>query len=293
MKSSAVILALAATGNAAILARDAATVLADIKTIDSDTQSLTTAVNAFNDISGAAALIAAESSLSDAIKKGTTDAKATTSVSDSEAQSILAAVKSLIPNIVTSLNAVVSKDAAFTSAGVQFVVAGNLASLRTESSDFAAALIAGSPEGAKAGGNAAASCIDAAFEAAIATKTADGSCASSVTFVGGSGSTSAPASQSSTQSASATNAPSSSAPQETSPSTSKGSVPAVSSTKSAESTAAVPYPTGTTTSAPVVVSTGSAYPTSTGPIQVSPNSGASVKVGLTGIFAILALAILL
>merc|ERR1711977_247520 len=142
MKSSSVIFALAATGNAAILARDAATVLSDIDTINSDTQSLTSTVNAFSGISDAAALIAAESGLSDAIKKGTTDAKATTSVSDSEAQSILSAVKGLIPNIVAALNAVVSKDAAFTSAGVQSVVAGDLASLRTESSDFAAALIA-------------------------------------------------------------------------------------------------------------------------------------------------------
>merc|ERR1711977_60202 len=95
MKSSSVIFALAATGNAAILARDAATVLSDIDTINSGTQSLTSTVNAFSGISDAAALIA-----------------------------------------------VVSKDAAFTSAGVQSVVAGDLASLRTESSDFAAALIA-------------------------------------------------------------------------------------------------------------------------------------------------------
>tara|TARA_R110002060_G_scaffold50614_3_gene61511 strand:+ start:997 stop:1431 length:435 start_codon:yes stop_codon:yes gene_type:complete len=130
MKSSSVIFALAATGNAAILARDAATVLSDIDTINSDTQSLTSTVNAFSGISDAAALIAAESGLSDAIKKGTTDAKATTSVSDSEAQSILSAVKGLIPNIVAALNAVVSKDAAFTSAGVQSVVAGDLASVR-------------------------------------------------------------------------------------------------------------------------------------------------------------------
>lgn len=130
MKSSSVILALAATGNAAILARDAAAVLSDIDTINSDTQSLTSAVNAFSGINDAAGLIAAESSLSDAIKQGTTDAKATTSVSDSEAQSILSAIKGLVPNIVSALNAVVSKDAAFTSAGVQSVVAGDLASVR-------------------------------------------------------------------------------------------------------------------------------------------------------------------
>ncbi|PVH73668.1 hypothetical protein DL98DRAFT_430953, partial [Cadophora sp. DSE1049] len=129
MKSSAVILALAAIGNAAILARDAATVLSDIESINSDTQSLTTAVNAFSGINDAAGLIAAESGLSDAINKGTTDAKATTSVSDSEAQSILDAVKNLIPNIVAALNAVVSKDEAFTSAGIQSVVAGDLASV--------------------------------------------------------------------------------------------------------------------------------------------------------------------
>ncbi|KAH7377587.1 hydrophobic surface binding protein A-domain-containing protein [Cadophora sp. MPI-SDFR-AT-0126] len=291
MKSSVVILALAATGNAAILARDAATVLSDIETLNSNTQSLTTAVNSFSGISDAAGLIAAESGLSDAINKATTDAKATTSVSDSEGSSILDAVKNFIPNIVAALNAVVSKDTAFTSAGVQSVVAGDIASLRTEASDFAAALIAAAPEGAKAGGNAAASCIDAAFENAIATKTADGSCASSVTFEGGSSATSAPV----TQSSSAEQVPSSSAAQETSPSTSEGSAPAVSSSTGSEATsgAVVPYPTASTTTTPVVVGTGSAYPTSTGPIQVSPNSGASVKIGMTGIFTILALAIVL
>lgn len=129
MKSSTLVLALAASGNSAIIARDAATVLSDIATINSDTTSLASAVSAFSGINDAAALISAEGDLETAIKKATTDAKATNSVSDSEAESILSAVKSLIPNIVTALNAVVAKNDAFTSAGVESVVSGDITSV--------------------------------------------------------------------------------------------------------------------------------------------------------------------
>ncbi|PVH89027.1 hypothetical protein DL98DRAFT_622808 [Cadophora sp. DSE1049] len=126
MRSSILMLALAASGNAVIVARDAATVLADIAGIDSQTQSLTTAVNAFEDINDAAGLISAEGALETAIQKGTTDAQATDPLTLEEGSSILDAVRNLIPSIVGALNAVVSKDPAFTSAGVQSVVAGNL-----------------------------------------------------------------------------------------------------------------------------------------------------------------------
>jgi len=119
-------LALAAGSIAINIARDAPTVLADIANIDSQTQSLTTSVNDFEDINDAAGLIAAEGALETAIQKGTTDAQATDPLTLEDGSSILDAVRNLIPSIVGALNAVVSKDPAFTSAGVQSVVAGNL-----------------------------------------------------------------------------------------------------------------------------------------------------------------------
>ncbi|KAH9215151.1 cell wall galactomannoprotein [Leptodontidium sp. 2 PMI_412] len=125
-------LALAVSSDAVIVARDTPTILADIATIDSDTKSLTTAVNAFASINDAAGLISAEGALETAIKKGTSDTQATTGpISDADASSVISAVKNLIPSIVAALNAVVSKNGAFTSAGVQSVVAGDLTAVNT------------------------------------------------------------------------------------------------------------------------------------------------------------------
>jgi hypothetical protein len=163
MKSTSFVLALAASANAAVVARDAQTILSDISSINTQVQSLTSSVNGYSSIADAAPLIASEGSLESAIKQGTSDASSAGSITSADADSVLTAVKSLIPNIVAALNAVLSKSSAFESTGVSSVVSGDITSLSSETDQFAAALVAIAPEDTQAAASAAVACLDAAF----------------------------------------------------------------------------------------------------------------------------------
>lgn len=58
--------------------RDTATIISDISTIDSDVKALTTAFNNYNGgLFATTPILTAQSNLEDAIKKGTTNAQAT------------------------------------------------------------------------------------------------------------------------------------------------------------------------------------------------------------------------
>ncbi|KAH6722324.1 hydrophobic surface binding protein A-domain-containing protein [Leptodontidium sp. MPI-SDFR-AT-0119] len=124
--------------------RDAATILNDISTIDSN------------------------SKLEDSIKQGTTDAKASSQQSSADSKSVIAAIDKLIPDIEASLAAAEKKKAQFAADNLTGTVQKDLATLKSETDDFANALIAIASADTKAQGTAQKTKIDNDFNAAIA-----------------------------------------------------------------------------------------------------------------------------
>jgi len=137
-----------------------------------------------------------------------------------DATSILDAVSSLIPNIITSVNAFVGQQTAFQRAGLGEVASNDLSSLQSNTGDFADALISIAPSASQAAASSAKACIDGAFSSAVAGSTAtncggsaqattppssSGSSASPTTISGGqAAATTTPASSASTDSAAST-----------------------------------------------------------------------------------------
>ena len=117
---------------------------------------------------GAIPVSNAESKVEDSIKQGTSDAKATTSLSEDEGQAIVNAIDNLIPDIKSSLIALGDKKSQFASAGLTSTVQTDLANLKQESDDFADALIAIAPADLQAKGSSQKAEIDDAFSRAIA-----------------------------------------------------------------------------------------------------------------------------
>jgi hypothetical protein len=76
------------------------------------------------------------------IKKGTTDAKATTQLSSADSASINSAVANLIPLNAAALTALKAKKTQFATDGITSTVQSSLTSLKTETDDLATALIA-------------------------------------------------------------------------------------------------------------------------------------------------------
>lgn len=114
-------------------------------------------------------VLGAESRLEASIKQGTSDAQASSQQSSADSQSIIAAINKLIPDIETSLNAAESKKAQFAADGLTPTVQKDLANLKSETDDFADALIAIASADTKAQGTAQKARIDSDFDAAIAT----------------------------------------------------------------------------------------------------------------------------
>ncbi|KAG4437624.1 hypothetical protein IFR05_006885 [Cadophora sp. M221] len=149
--------------------RDAATILNDISTIDSNVKALTVTFNNYNGgVINAIPILNAESKLEDSIKQGTTDAKASAQQSSANSKSIIAAIDKLIPDIEASLAAAEKKKAQFAADNLTGTVQKDLAALKSETDDFASALIAIASADTKAQGTAQKTKIDNDFNAAIA-----------------------------------------------------------------------------------------------------------------------------
>lgn len=110
----------------------------------------------------------AESKLEDSIKQGTTDAKASSQQSSADSKSVIAAIDKLIPDIEASLAAAEKKKAQFAADNLTGTVQKDLATLKSETDDFANALIAIASADTKAQGTAQKTKIDNDFNAAIA-----------------------------------------------------------------------------------------------------------------------------
>lgn len=162
-------LAVAVTGS--VIKRDAALVKKDLQTINTDTTAVTTAVNNYNGggFANAIPIVNAQQQLSTDLKTATTDAKAAGTVSDADANDIIAYITgTLEPNIETSLAALKSKKANFDTDGLTAIVKGSLTDLKTDTDNLGAALIAGTPADLADQAKAIQAKIDADFDAAIA-----------------------------------------------------------------------------------------------------------------------------
>lgn len=153
---------------AAIVQRDAATVLADLKQVDSDTNGLTKAINNYNGGAIAAAPIqSAQDKLDKDIKQTTSDAGG--SVSESDAQSIIDYItKTLGPDISTALTALKNKKSQIQSAGLKGTVEGDLKTLKTDTDALGSKLIASAPADKQSAAKSALGKIDSDLDSAIA-----------------------------------------------------------------------------------------------------------------------------
>lgn len=154
---------------AVVFRRDAAQVLTDLEQINSDTTALTTAVNNYNGgLANAVPIISAESTLENDLKTATTDANNSGTVSESDAQNILDYItNTLEPNIETSLTALKAKKSDFDTDGLTPTVESDLQTLKTDTDNLGAALIAHTPSDLVTQAQTIQAKIDADFTDAI------------------------------------------------------------------------------------------------------------------------------
>jgi len=125
-------------------------------------------VNNYNcGVSGAIPITNAESTLDNSTKQGTSDAKATSQLSSADSNSIIAAIKDLIPDIETSLQAVESKKSQFAAAGLTSTVQHDLSTLKSDTADFTNALITIASTDVLSEANSEKAIIDNDFQATI------------------------------------------------------------------------------------------------------------------------------
>lgn len=153
-----------ATASAAILPRNAAQALTDLKTIDSDTNKLTNATNNWNgQVFTATAISNAESTLETDIKTATKNAQGYTA-SSADSKSILAYINNTLePDVRTSLTAIQNKKAQFKSAGLSNTVVTDLNNLKNLTSQLSTNLIAVASSDQKSAGQTAANKIQTDF----------------------------------------------------------------------------------------------------------------------------------
>ncbi|KXT18889.1 hypothetical protein AC579_3525 [Pseudocercospora musae] len=122
-------------------------IAADIKAITSATDGLTAALRNFNDASTALAVNAATGKVSDAIKKGTSDANAISSISQADALTLSGPIGDLNDATKRSIDQLIAKKPLFVSLGFAGIVLDTLKSQQAQSSAFSEAVISKLPEG--------------------------------------------------------------------------------------------------------------------------------------------------
>ncbi|EME87359.1 uncharacterized protein MYCFIDRAFT_85652 [Pseudocercospora fijiensis CIRAD86] len=122
-------------------------IAADIKAITSATDGLTAALRNFNDASTALAVNAATGKVSDAIKKGTSDANALSSISQADALTLSGPIGDLNDATKRSIDQLIAKKPLFVSLGFAGIVLDTLKSQQAQSSAFSEAVISKIPEG--------------------------------------------------------------------------------------------------------------------------------------------------
>ncbi|KAK4504507.1 hypothetical protein PRZ48_005423 [Zasmidium cellare] len=158
--SQLILLAVSAT--ASVLPRDAATVQADLKTINSDTTTLTQKVQAYNGgVSNALPIQSAENQLEKDLKSANTDAGNSAVVSATDAQSIIDYINNTLePNIAKSIQALEAKKSNFQADGLSGTVLSDLKNIKNETDTLGASLKAKTPSSKQSAAQAALNKID-------------------------------------------------------------------------------------------------------------------------------------
>ncbi|KAJ6590703.1 hydrophobic surface binding protein [Mycena vulgaris] len=166
-------LPLLASAFATPVKRTVAQVEADIRNISTQVTSLDSAINGFpaSGLAGALGIHNAAGTLETAVNQGTTDVKATGTVSEADGQTILSSIQAFEPAILDALKAIATKKAAFDSqpiTGLSALVRADLQTLSTVTNAFADALVVTAPADLKAQATTIQTTIAQAFATAIA-----------------------------------------------------------------------------------------------------------------------------
>lgn len=158
-----------AVSGAAISIRDAAKVLQDLQTINTDNNNLHKAVDAYTGgFSTALAILNTSNQLDKDINSATSDAKAAGPASEADAQSIIDYINNTLePGISSTVSALEGKKAQFDKDGLTKTVHDQLVKLKGDTDSLGAALIADAPADLADDANAAQAKIDSDFQGAI------------------------------------------------------------------------------------------------------------------------------
>lgn len=155
---------------AAIVQRDAAQVLADLKVVQSDNQKLQTAISNYNGggLGPAIPILSAAKQLDNDIKKTTTDSDASGAVSESDAQSIIDYITNTIePTLSQTMDILHQKKATADANGLTSTVHDQLVTIKSDTDKLGASLTAHAPADKVAAANAILAKIDADFQREI------------------------------------------------------------------------------------------------------------------------------
>lgn len=155
---------------AAVVKRDAAQVLADLKVVQSDNQKLQTAIANYNGggLGPAIPILNAAKQLDNDIKTTTSDSDAAGNVSETDAQSILDYITNTIePTIASTMNTLHQKKATADANGLTSIVHDQLVTIKGDTDKLGASLKAHAPADKQAAATAILTKIDADFQKEI------------------------------------------------------------------------------------------------------------------------------
>ncbi|CCX10134.1 Similar to hypothetical protein NFIA_093030 [Neosartorya fischeri NRRL 181]; acc. no. XP_001261238 [Pyronema omphalodes CBS 100304] len=129
------------TSAASIIKRDAATIIADLGTIDKNIDTCNTKIAAFNGgVLEALAVAQAADTIIASTNKATDDTNASAALNDNDSVSVVFTLSALNPKIKSNLDATVAKKTQFKNGGFGSLVLQQLNSLKTASGNLATAL---------------------------------------------------------------------------------------------------------------------------------------------------------
>ncbi|KAF3764984.1 hypothetical protein M406DRAFT_70507 [Cryphonectria parasitica EP155] len=163
-------LAVAVSALPSIQKRDVTTVLDNLETIDSDTNTLTAAIEAWDaSLLGALGVQSDVTTLETAVTDATSEAQTEAQADSADSTTILDYVSNTLnPDIIASLNALTAREADFAALSLDSLVLSDLQTLQSDTDDLGAALVAIASSDTEAEAETLVAAIDAAFASAIA-----------------------------------------------------------------------------------------------------------------------------
>ncbi|KAF3016145.1 hypothetical protein E8E14_008375 [Neopestalotiopsis sp. 37M] len=153
----------------AAIRRDVAETLADLQAIDASTNSLTSTINAWDgSVTGAIGIATAANAVGDQIDAANDDASDEAVASSADSATIIDYIVSTgEPDIKTSLDALVAREADFEAVGVSAVVLSTLQSLKSKTDAYGATLLSITSTDQQAAASAVLATLDSDFDTAI------------------------------------------------------------------------------------------------------------------------------